>query len=126
MATPSNRRVFKHDGALPRPYSLLKLRLTRIPVTGAGRIIYEWEQSMEEVNVYIKPPPGVTAQQIQCDIAANHVTLGLRGVTDKFLNVRAVGSNFYCDNLTWKSLTLFVSARPRELRGSCGELLDVG
>lgn len=43
---------------------------------------------MEEVNVFIKPPPGVTAQQIQCDIAANHVTLGLRGVTDKFLNVR--------------------------------------
>ncbi|KAG1711559.1 hypothetical protein DVH05_008808 [Phytophthora capsici] len=65
MAT-SQRRVFKHE----------------------GRVVYEWEQSMEEVNVFIKPPPGVTAQQIQCDITANHVTLGLRGVTDKFLNVR--------------------------------------
>ncbi|POM61714.1 hypothetical protein PHPALM_29236 [Phytophthora palmivora] len=50
------------------------------------RIIYEWEQSMEEVNVFIKPPPGITAQQIQCDITTNHVTLGLRGATDKFLN----------------------------------------
>ncbi|KAF1777562.1 HSP20-like chaperone [Phytophthora cactorum] len=46
---------------------------------------------MEEVNVFIKPPPGVTAQQIQCDITTNHVTLGLRGTTDKFLN--ALGSN---------------------------------
>ncbi|CEG45296.1 tubulin polyglutamylase, putative [Plasmopara halstedii] len=64
MATKSQRRVFKHD----------------------DRVIYEWEQSMEEVNIYIKPPPSITAQQIQCDITTNHVMLGLRGVKDKFLN----------------------------------------
>ncbi|RLN61255.1 hypothetical protein BBJ29_001596 [Phytophthora kernoviae] len=64
MATVGQRRAFKHD----------------------GQDIYEWEQSLEEVNIFIKPPPGVTAQQIQCDITVNHVTLGLHGVMDKFLN----------------------------------------
>ncbi|TDH68450.1 hypothetical protein CCR75_005834 [Bremia lactucae] len=64
MTTESQRRVFKHD----------------------GRIVYEWEQSMQEVNIFIRPPPGVTAQQIQCVIKTNHVTLGLQGVTDKFFN----------------------------------------
>lgn len=55
---------------------------------GADRVIYEWEQSLEEVNVFISPPRGVTAHDILCEITATHVTLGLRGVADKFLNVR--------------------------------------
>lgn len=44
-----------------------------------GREIYEWEQSLEEVNIYIRPPPGVTAKHIACSIGANHMTLGIRG-----------------------------------------------
>ncbi|CAI5722589.1 hypothetical protein KXD40_004431 [Peronospora effusa] len=64
MAKANQRREFEHD----------------------GRVVYEWEQSLEEINIFIKPPVGVTAQQIQCDICTNHVTLGLRGVPDKFLN----------------------------------------
>lgn len=51
------------------------------------RVVYEWEQSMEEVNVFITPPPGVTAAQIQCTITSSHVTLGLRGVPELYLNV---------------------------------------
>ncbi|KAF1333683.1 E3 ubiquitin-protein ligase chfr, partial [Globisporangium splendens] len=54
--------------------------------TGSSAMIYEWEQSLEELNVYIRPPPGITASMILCEITANHVTLGLRGTTDKFLN----------------------------------------
>lgn len=49
-------------------------------------MIYEWEQSLEEVNIFITPPPGLTANLIECDITANHITLGLRGSKDKFLN----------------------------------------
>ncbi len=56
----------------------------------ADQVIYEWEQSLEELNVYIRPPPGITASMILCEIAANHVTLGLRGSNDKFLNVRTL------------------------------------
>lgn len=63
----------------------------RCPVD-LDRVVYEWEQSMEEVNVFITPPPGVTAAQIQCTITASHVTLGLRGVPELYLNVRASSS----------------------------------
>jgi hypothetical protein len=51
------------------------------------RVIYEWDQSLEEVNVYITPPPGLTANLIECKITTNRVVLGLRGSKDKFLNV---------------------------------------
>lgn len=55
----------------------------------AGQLIYEWEQSLEELNVFIRPPPNVTAAMIECVISTGHVTLGLRGSRDKFLDVRA-------------------------------------
>ncbi|KAI9911509.1 hypothetical protein PsorP6_009265 [Peronosclerospora sorghi] len=88
MATESRRREFKHDGVFPclnkPPFCCWNKLL--MPNDVKGRVIYEWEQSLEEVNIFIKPPPGVTAQHIQCDIATNHVTLGLRGATDKYLN----------------------------------------
>jgi len=45
----------------------------------SGRTIYEWEQSLEEVNVYIAPPPGVTAKHIACTITPKHLTLGIKG-----------------------------------------------
>ncbi|KAJ0390830.1 hypothetical protein P43SY_010006 [Pythium insidiosum] len=63
MAAPA-RRVFKYN----------------------DRVIYEWEQSLEEVNVFIAPPPGVTANDIECQITATRVVLGLRGSKDKYLN----------------------------------------
>jgi hypothetical protein len=37
----------------------------RIAFQHKGNIIYEWEQSMEEVNIYIKPPPGISSSIIQ-------------------------------------------------------------
>lgn len=59
------------------------------------RVVYEWEQSMEEVNVFITPPPGVTAAQIHCTITTNHVSLGLRGVPELYLNVCASSVSLY-------------------------------
>lgn len=44
-----------------------------------GRTIYEWEQSLEEVNMYIRPPPGVTSSLIDCKIQNKHLSLGLKG-----------------------------------------------
>lgn len=58
-----------------------------VVVRDADQVIYEWEQSLEELNVYIRPPPGIAASVILCEITANHVTLGLRGTNDRFLNV---------------------------------------
>ena len=44
-----------------------------------GRVIYEWEQSMEEVLMYVTPPEGVTARMIDCTITSNRLKLGLTG-----------------------------------------------
>ena len=44
-----------------------------------GQTIYEWEQGLDEVNVYITPPPGVKAAMIQCVMTTQRVTIGLKG-----------------------------------------------
>ena len=44
-----------------------------------GRLIYEWDQSLEDVNIYVTPPPGVTPDMIDCKLTPSHLRLGLRG-----------------------------------------------
>ena len=44
-----------------------------------GRAIYEWEQSLDEVLVYVRPPPGVRAAHLECSIKPAQLTLGLKG-----------------------------------------------
>ena len=41
--------------------------------------MYEWEQSLEEVNLYIETPPGVTADRLDCKITPRHIRLGIKG-----------------------------------------------
>eukprot|EP00591_Stephanopyxis_turris_P003976 CAMPEP_0195507992 /NCGR_PEP_ID=MMETSP0794_2-20130614/1315_1 /TAXON_ID=515487 /ORGANISM="Stephanopyxis turris, Strain CCMP 815" /LENGTH=233 /DNA_ID=CAMNT_0040634833 /DNA_START=25 /DNA_END=726 /DNA_ORIENTATION=+ len=52
-----------------------------------GRKIYEWEQTLEEVNLYIDTPPGITsANQIECKISPSHLTLGLKNAPHPYLD----------------------------------------
>ena len=44
-----------------------------------GRLIYEWEQSLDEVNIYIAPPSGLTARELDIVIQHNHVRIGVKG-----------------------------------------------
>lgn len=45
-----------------------------------GRAIYEFEQNLDEVTIYVVPPPYVRrGHQIRCVISANHFKLGLVG-----------------------------------------------
>lgn len=44
-----------------------------------GNTIYEWEQSLEEVNIYITPPPGITRSAIDVEISHTHLRIGLKG-----------------------------------------------
>ena len=53
-----------------------------------GREVYEWDQSLDEVNVYITPPAGVTASMLDCTITAHRIKLGLKG-NPPFLDVRS-------------------------------------
>ncbi|CAM9174714.1 unnamed protein product [Ectocarpus sp. 6 AP-2014] len=51
----------------------------RIKFEHEGRTVYEWEQSLEEVNLYIETPPGVKADRIECKITPRHICMGLKG-----------------------------------------------
>jgi hypothetical protein len=50
-----------------------------------GRTIYEWDQSLDEMNMWIRPPPGVTAKHLAIDIKHQHISVGIKG-NPPFLN----------------------------------------
>lgn len=43
------------------------------------RTIYEWEQGLDEVNLFFAPPPGLPASEIECVIQPHHLRLGIKG-----------------------------------------------
>ncbi|CAM9964548.1 unnamed protein product [Ascophyllum nodosum] len=70
------------SGSLPQPIMMTaskKGKEGRIKFEHEGRTVYEWEQSLEEVNLYIEPPPGLKADQIDCTITPRHLRLGIKG-----------------------------------------------
>ena len=52
----------------------------RLVFAHRGAAVYEWEQSLEEVSVFVRPPAGVRASQLACAIAPRHLTLGIKGL----------------------------------------------
>ena len=70
-----------------------QIEYKRLKYEYQGRTIYEWEQSLEDVHMYIQPPPGVTAKMIDCKILPSRLTLGIKG-NPPFINVR--GPSFVC------------------------------
>jgi hypothetical protein len=51
-----------------------------------GQVVYEWDQTLEEIRIYIKPPPQITAKQISCKITSTHLSLGLKGAEKPFID----------------------------------------
>ena len=48
-------------------------------VEHGGRVIYEWEQDLEEVNLYIPTPPQLPSKALSITIAPHRLTVGIRG-----------------------------------------------
>ncbi|XP_030537406.1 nudC domain-containing protein 2 isoform X1 [Rhodamnia argentea] len=44
-----------------------------------GQTVFEWDQTLEEVNMYIKLPPNVHPKQFYCKIQSKHVEVGIKG-----------------------------------------------
>mmetsp|Transcript_12819 Transcript_12819/g.26178 ORF Transcript_12819/g.26178 Transcript_12819/m.26178 type:complete len:233 (-) Transcript_12819:131-829(-) len=63
----------------------------RKKVTYQGRTIYEWEQTLEEVDIFIRPPPGVSSKEIICDIQTNHVKVGIQGASQLYMDEKLGG-----------------------------------
>lgn len=54
-----------------------------------GQLVYEWDQTVDDVNLYVQTPPGLKASMLRCDIQSRRVTIGVKG--DKpYLDVRAI------------------------------------
>eukprot|EP00878_Enallax_costatus_P007672 GHUV01008032.1.p1 GENE.GHUV01008032.1~~GHUV01008032.1.p1 ORF type:complete len:161 (+),score=40.95 GHUV01008032.1:319-801(+) len=47
--------------------------------THEGRLIYEWDQTLTEVNMYIPVPPDMKAKEIFCDTTKQHLKFGRKG-----------------------------------------------
>ncbi|PUZ74162.1 hypothetical protein GQ55_1G043400 [Panicum hallii var. hallii] len=45
----------------------------------SGQKVFEWDQTLEEVNMYIELPKGVPTKLFRCTIQAGHVEVGIRG-----------------------------------------------
>eukprot|EP00750_Incisomonas_marina_P025030 INCI5298.2.p1 GENE.INCI5298.2~~INCI5298.2.p1 ORF type:complete len:174 (+),score=39.99 INCI5298.2:102-623(+) len=44
-----------------------------------GRTVYEWEQTIDEVKIYLHPPKGVTRRMLDIDIAERFIFVGIKG-----------------------------------------------
>lgn len=44
-----------------------------------GQEVFEWDQTIEEVNMYITLPPQVPKKQFCCNIQSKHVEVGIKG-----------------------------------------------
>ena len=44
-----------------------------------GRVIYEWDQTFNEVNIYITVPPGLSSRDLFCTISSKHIRIGITG-----------------------------------------------
>ncbi|BBN05246.1 hypothetical protein MPTK1_3g11560 [Marchantia polymorpha subsp. ruderalis] len=41
--------------------------------------VYEWDQTLDEVNIYIPLPPNVPSRMLYCTIKPQHLELGIKG-----------------------------------------------
>lgn len=57
MLAPSQRHAFQHQ----------------------GRTVYEWEQTLEDVSVFVPLPPGVRARDLAVAITASKLSVGIKG-----------------------------------------------
>jgi hypothetical protein len=49
-------------------------------------MVYEWDQTFSEVNLYVAVPPGVGAKQLEVQITVSHLHFGIKG-TPPYLDV---------------------------------------
>lgn len=51
----------------------------RIKFEHDGRTIYEWEQSLSEVNIYLEPPSEIPSKMFDIVISHRHLKVGIKG-----------------------------------------------
>merc|ERR1712039_529467 len=64
-----------------------------------GRTVYEWEQTLDEVHIYIQPPEGVTKHHLDIKIEPRRLKVGIKGnppfLNEEFFSVAEMDSSFW-------------------------------
>jgi hypothetical protein len=63
----------------------------RLKFEYGGKTIYEWEQTLSEVILYIEPPPGVNKKMFDISIQPHHLKVGIKGNSQLFLDEDTAG-----------------------------------
>jgi hypothetical protein len=107
----------------------------RIKFEHEGRTIYEWDQNLTEVNIYIEPPPGITAKMLDIRIEPTRLVVRLKASPPipPFID-EATGGTVIADESLWllddKELNINLQkmnkaeAWDRALIGKSGEAID--
>eukprot|EP01101_Sappina_pedata_P003032 TRINITY_DN13248_c0_g1_i1.p3 TRINITY_DN13248_c0_g1~~TRINITY_DN13248_c0_g1_i1.p3 ORF type:complete len:159 (+),score=84.94 TRINITY_DN13248_c0_g1_i1:472-948(+) len=56
-----------------------KCAITRNKFQHEGRTIYEWDQSVDEVNIYIDKPADLPTKMLAITITAGHLSVAIKG-----------------------------------------------
>ena len=46
--------------------------------THQGQTVYEWDQTLSDINIYVELPSGVSAKQLYVDITNAHIRIGIK------------------------------------------------
>jgi len=76
MPPPPPPRAAQEIGGDPR---LAPAAAARHAFVHAGATVYEWEQTLAEVNVYVPVPPGVRGRDLDVTVGRARLAFGLRG-----------------------------------------------
>lgn len=91
---PEKRHSFVHNGSFLSSsnwvselfWSPVKSLNDLILFCFSGQKVFEWDQTLEEVNMYISLPPNVHPKQFYCKIQSKHIEVGIKG-NPPYLNV---------------------------------------
>ena len=79
-------------------------------VEHGGRVVYEWEQELDEVNVYIPTPPDLPSKALSVVIAPRRLTVGIRGnpayLDEELGGEVVVGDSYWTLEDAWLHLQL--------------------
>lgn len=89
---PEKRHIFLHNGtflfhlSIFIPFHFYSIKQTNSFFFNLGQKVFEWDQTLDEVNIYINLPPNVHSKLFYCTIQSKHIELGIKG-NPPFLNV---------------------------------------
>ena len=52
---------------------------TRKRVVHDGRVVYEWEQELDDVSLYLNPPPSLPSSLLSIVLLPDRLTVGIKG-----------------------------------------------